>query len=364
MKKILFIISVLSLVSFEMVAQGCVAIRSTGGFCTAETSETMQHAGGWIFSANNRYFKSFRHFVGTDEQHERLEQNTEVINNAYSLDLSLTHVINNRWSVAITAPILSNTRSSLYEHGGNTSGKNARHTTNSFGLGDIRIAAYRWLMNPSTSREGNVQLGLGIKLPTGDYKYEDYFIKNDSTKVLGPVDQSIQLGDGGTGFTAEINAYYNFSKVIGVYGNFYYLLNPREHNGVSTARGGTPSATALRYGSAVMSVPDQYMARVGVNASFNRLTLSAGLRDECLPAHDLVGGSNGFRRPGYILSAEPGISYQFKKANVYAFGPIALVRNRTQSVPDEIRTQVTGVRAQGDAAFADYAINIGVSFKF
>lgn len=367
MKKIIYVIVIAAFATFlplDMIAQGCVAIRSTGGFCTAEASETMHHGGNYIFTANNRYFKSFRHFVGTEEQHERLEENTEVVNYSYSLDLSLTRVLNNRWSIALTAPIISNTRSSLYEHGGNNSGNNARHTTNSFGLGDIRIAAYRWLFDPATAKKGNVQLGLGLKLPTGDYKFEDYFIKNDSTKILGPVDQSIQLGDGGTGITAELNAYYHFSEIFSVYGNFYYLANPREHNGVSSARGGAPSATALRYGSAVMSVPDQYMARVGVNASFDKLTLSAGLRDECLPAHDLIGGSNGFRRPGYIISAEPGISYQFKKFNMYAFVPIALARDRTQSVPDEIRTQVTGVYAQGDAAFADYAVNVGLSFRF
>ncbi|HUR10978.1 MAG TPA: hypothetical protein VM012_06400 [Flavitalea sp.] len=364
MKKIFSLMIIIAIVSADTFSQGCVAIRSTGGFCTAETSETMQHGGNWIFAANNRYFKSFRHFVGTDEQHERLEQKTEVINHSYSLDLTLTRVINNRWSLALTAPVISNARSSLYEHGGNTGGKNARHSTHSFGLGDIRLSVYRWLIDPVFSKKGNIQVGLGIKLPTGDYKYEDYFIRNDSTRVLGPVDQSIQLGDGGTGFTAELNTYYNLSRTFSVYGNFYYLLNPREQNGVSTARGGTPSATAIRYGSAVMSVPDQYMARAGVNATFNRLTLSAGVRDECLPAKDLIGGSSGFRRPGYIISAEPGITYQFKKATIYAFGPIALIRDRTQSVPDKVRTQVTGVYAQGDAAFADYAINIGFSFKF
>ena len=116
-------------------------------------------------------------------------------------------------------------------------------------------------------RNGNIQVGVGLKLPTGVYRYQDFFIKNDSTKLLGFVDQSIQLGDGGTGFTAEINAYYNITKELGFYGNFYYLLNPREQNGVSTARGGTVSSDALKYGTAVMSVPDQYMLRAGASAT-------------------------------------------------------------------------------------------------
>ena len=41
--------------------------------------------------------------------------------------------------------------------------------------------------------------------------------------------------------------------------------------------------------------------------------------------------------------------------------PVAIQRNRIQSVPDKIRTELTGVYAKGDAAFADYTINFGVS---
>ena len=112
-----------------------------------------------------------------------------------------------------------------------------------------------------------------------------------------------------------------------------------------------------------MSVPDQYMARAGVNFSLHNLVLSAGVRDECLPVHDLIGGSDGFRRPGYIISAEPGVTYKLKRATLYAFVPVALVRDRTQSVPDKITTALTGKFTNGDAAFADYLINVGVTFK-
>src|SRR4029078_3699575 len=188
-----------------------------------------------------------------------------------------------------------------------------RYNTNSFGLGDVRFTVYKWLVSPEKRSKGNVQIGVGLKLPTGDYKYQDYFHTSDTTTILGPVDQSIQLGDGGTGFTTEINAYYNFSKKLGVYGNFYYLFNPREQNGVSTGRGKPASAASISNGSDVMSVPDQYMFRAGATATLNKLAFSAGIRKECLPAKDAIGGSNGFRRPGYIVSIEPGLSYQVKK---------------------------------------------------
>lgn len=341
--------------STRALAQGCVAIRSNGGYCT------MQHldSSKWQLSVNNRFFKSYKHFIGTDEQKQRQTLGTEVINHQFTTDIALTHQINSRWSFMIDLPIEANSRSSLYEH--NNVG---RYLTHSFGAGDIRFAVYSWLLNPEKSHSFNVQVGLGIKLPTGNYNYQDYFHLTDSTTRLGAVDQSIQLGDGGTGITFELNTFYLLSHSISLYGNFYYLSNPREENGTSTARGGTPSASSIKNGSDVMSVPDQFMIRAGASIKLNAITGSLGLREECLPVYDLIGGSGGFRRPGYIISAEPGVTYQLKKINVFAYVPVAIVRNRTQSVPDKITTQLTGVSTHGDAAFADYAVNIGFSVRF
>lgn len=360
MKSIIIILLISLSISVNSGAQGCVAIKSTGGMCTMDHAGMAENstAGKWMFNMNNRYYNSYKHFVGDEEQTQRVEAGTEVINHAYTMDAAITHLLNNRWSVSFDLPIVSNTRSSLYEHGGQ-----GRHTTASFGIGDVRLSAAYWLLNPLKHSKINVQVGLGIKLPTGDYRYTDRFYTSTGT-VIGPVDQSIQLGDGGTGFTTEINAFYNLAHNVSLYGNFYYLLNPREQNGVSTARGGISSATALANGSDVMSVPDQYMLRGGANIVVDKCMFSAGLRKECLPVHDLIGGSLGFRRPGYIISAEPGVTYSFKKANVYAFVPIAITRNRTQSMADKITTANTGKYTQGDAAFADYAVNIGLSFRF
>ena len=366
-RKLIFYISALCfllLPGLSAWSQGCIAVKSTGGVCM------LQHDGdtaskSWQLTTAFRYFRSYKHFRGKHEEKNRVQENTEVINHQSSLDLSLIRVFNNRWSMAVNVPILSNTRSSKYEHYGNgSSDPNARHTTRSFGLGDIRITGYYWLLDPAKHIKGNIQAGIGLKLPTGDYKVMDHFYKSDGSVLLGPVDQSIQLGDGGTGFTTELNAYYNFSRVVGVYGNFYYLINPREQNGVSTARGGTSSSSSIASGSDVMSVADQYMVRAGANLNFNKFTVLAGGRIECIPVHDLVGGSNGFRRPGYIISVEPGISYQFKRVSAFVSVPVALERNRTQSVPDKKRTEQTGNFTQGDAAFADYLLNFGINIRF
>jgi hypothetical protein len=354
MKKIILFM-LLAIVTVGCYAQGCVALRSTGGYCTMQHTDDSK----WQLSVSGRYFKSFRHFVGKEEQEERVKAGTEVINHQLLMDFALTRKINSRWSVMLDLPLLSNTRSSLYEH------QNiGRYTTRSFGIGDMRFAVYAWLLDAAKSHKGNIQIGTGIKLPTGNYNYQDYFQVTDSTRRLGPVDQSIQLGDGGTGLTLEVNAYYNIMQMLGVYGNFYYLSNPREQNGVSRARGGTPSTNDMLNRSDVMSVPDQYMARAGVNVILKNLTLSGGVRLEAVTVYDLIGGSNGFRRPGRILTAEPGVTYTMPKVSVFAFVPIAISRNRTQSVPDKLATQRTGRFTQGDAAFADLSINVGAAFKF
>jgi hypothetical protein len=354
MKKIIVFV-ILAFITMGAYAQGCVALRSTGGYCS------MQHAehSKWQLNVTGRYFESFRHFVGKEEQEEREKAGTEVINHQFLLDFAITRNINSRWSVMLDVPIISNTRSSLYEH------QNlGRFTTRSFGLGDMRTAVYAWVFDAEKSHKGNLQIGAGIKLPTGSYNYQDYFQLTDTSRRLGPVDQSIQLGDGGTGLTLELNGYYNIIDMLGVYGNFYYLSNPREQNGVSTARGGTPSANNILNRSEVMSVPDQYMARAGVSVKAKNITLSGGLRVEAIPVYDIIGGSNGFRRPGRIVTVEPGVTYTLPKVSIFAFVPAAVSRNRTQSVPDRLATKRTGRYTQGDAAFADYSVNVGAAFKF
>lgn len=339
-----------------------MAIRGLGGFSCGNSESTVDSS-GWVLTASSRYFKSYKHFVGMVEQKERVEMGTEVINHSFSTDLFLQKHFNRRWSMGVNLPIISNARSSMYEHGGNTGGPTARRSTHSFGIGDIRGAAYYWLIDPVQQKKWNLQAGLGIKLPTGDYNYTDYFYRNDTTRTLGPVDQSIQLGDGGTGLTLELNGFYSLSHAWTIYGNFFYLANPRDQNGTSTTRGGVPTAAQLSYGSNVMSVSDQYMYRAGLNYMGKKVNASLGFRKEGLPAVDMIGESNGFRRPGYVVSVEPGFSIQGKGTTFFFNLPIAVQRNRTQSVPDKIRTQKTGTYFKGDAAFADYLLNIGVVVK-
>jgi hypothetical protein len=350
-----------------LIAQGCVAIRGNAASCMLSHPDHTNKA-GWQLSTSARYFKSFRHFSGTVENKDRLVQGTEVINRSATVDLALTRIFNDRWSLTIDAPILSNARSSLYEHGlvNGVYVKKERHSMHSFGIGDVRLSVYRWMFDPARYTKGNIQLGLGIKLPTGDYDYKDYWynVGPNGTKELRTVDQSIQLGDGGTGLTVEANSFYSLTRNFSVYGNFYYLINPREQNGVRTYRETLSPALA---NEAIMSVPDQYMLRGGLNYMFSDvrgLSVAAGARIEGIPVNDLIGGSGDFRRPGYVVSIEPSVNYTVKKVNLFASAPFAIIRNRLQSVTDKENSLKTGKFVRGDAAFANYTVNVGAAFRF
>jgi len=355
---------IFSCTMYQANGQGCVALRGNGTTSCMLTHPSDDKIDKWVFNFGGRYFKSYKHFKGKDEQKERVLNGTEVINHQTAIDLSLTRLINKRWSVMVDVPLLINTRSSLYEHGliNGTNNFNERHSMHSYGLGDMRIALYRWLLDPEKHMKGNIQAGLGIKFATGDYDYKDYWYKvgPNGTRELRTVDQSIQLGDGGTGLTIELNAYQYFSRHFGVYGNAYYLINPREQNGTRTYR---ETLTPALANEAICSVPDQYLARAGVNYMTRGFNASLGARLEGIPVNDLIGGSGDFRRPGYVFSLEPSASYTVKKTSFFAGVPIALIRDRTQSVTDKARSTPTN-KVNGDAAFADYVVNVGVSFRF
>ncbi|MGY4385901.1 hypothetical protein ACVWYN_002949 [Pedobacter sp. UYP24] len=364
MKKI-FTIIFFALLSAKGYSQGCVAIRSTGGICslTGHPDSANMKGGSWVFNANTRYFMSNKHYKGDVYQAARIKAGTEVINHQFATDLTLIRVFDDRWSAMIDVPVVSNARSSKYEHNMPANiNTGERHSTHSFGLGDIRIAAYRWLFNPTSSPQANLQVGLGIKFATGDYNYKDYWqnVGPGGTPELRTVDQSIQLGDGGTGLTLELNGFVAVAKNFGLYANAFYLSNPRENNGVRTYR--ELIAPPKLANEAISSVPDQFMGRLGANFAIDKFVISAGARAEGIPVRDVIGGSGDFRRPGYVISVEPSLTYQLGKVNLYASVPTAVYRKRTQSITDRASSTNTLV-VNGDAAFADYSVNVGISFR-
>lgn len=345
MKKVILASTVNLLLIINAWAQGCTPLRNVTGVSPDIIFKNSESANKTYLNITNRYLEGSSSYKGT-----KFITDTLVANKINSFNISLLKMLDNGWSLAINIPIAANSRRNSADHGGL---KTPKHTTSSFGIGDVRFALYKWLLNTTTHKNWNVQTGLGIKFPTGDYRYQDYFYRNDSTKVLAPVDVAIQLGDGGTGITGELNSFYSFSKFVNIYFNGYYLMNPREQNGVSNLKGRNPTATEIANNTTVMSVPDQYTCRIGVNFQVEKILLTAGLRYERLPVNDLVGGNKGFRRASSIASVEPGITYVMKKSFAFFYVGIPFQRNIVQNHQNNMTP----------AGFADYVFSFGAQFE-
>ncbi len=345
--------------SGRLSAQGCVAIRHFSSCTGAHPEDNLLAKGQLMLNMNYRYFKSFRHFRGTEEEPDRVANGTEVINHSHAWDFSVTYGLSDRWYASLVIPMVLNTRSSLYEHG-----REERNVTFSRGISDVRWNLGYWLVDPGSLPKGNIAVAVGMKLPTGNYNASDIFynVGVEGSPEVRPVDQSIQPGDGGFGITAELQFYRELSAGWFLYGGGFYLFNPRETNGTRTFR---ETLSPILENEAIMSVPDQYSARLGFTHLFSEdFSASLGARFDAVPVKDLIGGSEGFRRPGNVLAIEPGITYSSGNLIMSLTVPVAVRRERPQSVTDMETEELTGIPRNGDAAFADYVINAGITYRF
>jgi hypothetical protein len=355
----LYILCLLLLVSNNIKAQGCVAIKHFSCSVGNDLNNNLLEKGDFQIGMTYRYFKSFRHFRGTEEEPDRVSNNTEVINNSHSWDYSLNYGISNRLYFGLTIPTVINTRSSLYEHG-----RTERHLSFSRGLADIRLGVGYWILNPESHKNGNIAMGLGLKLPTGNFNASDIFynVGTNGEPQVRPVDQSIQPGDGGFGLTLDFQLYQKISTNFFTYFGGFYLFNPRNTNGIRTFR---ETLSPILENESIMSVTDQFSARVGFSYSMSEnFSISLGSRFEGIPVKDAIGKSDGFRRPGNVLSIDPGISFMKNNFSINLNVPIAIRRERPQSLTDKETEILTGTPRNGDAAFADYLINLGLSYRF
>src|SRR6185295_7274440 len=129
---ILMCVLILAISSNHATAQGCVAVRQMGGIipigCTSAAASSSNSynlsKGDFIVGANYRYFHSWRHFVGTEEQPQR--QNTgggigldgkdhgNAVNiYSHALDFNFSYGLTNRLQLNVSIPYVNNERSQV-----------------------------------------------------------------------------------------------------------------------------------------------------------------------------------------------------------------------------------------------------------
>ncbi|MDE3104970.1 MAG: hypothetical protein KGK08_07325 [Acidobacteriota bacterium] len=327
-------------------AQGCVAAH-TNQRTMDELVVTDEGGGHDKLSLHNltvnigyRVFNSNKYFVGTNQ----IARSNAVENHQNIFDIGLEYRMSPRWSLIADVPVYNGTRNQIYPPSG---------VFQVSGLGDMTLGAQAWIFRPPTESHGNVAVSLALKVPTGIDNATGSGLYH-GTVIKATADQSLQPGDGAWGFVVGAQGFKSLWHRADAYGQGQYLFNPEDTNGVPTFRS--------QPGQSVMSVTDQYLMRAGVSQGVPRLrnlAFSLGIRSEGVPVRDLIGNSDGFRRPGSILSLDPGVMLSLRHTVFSVNGPWAVRRNRPPSVP-EIQNNTTN----GDAFFADYTVIASISHHF
>ena len=344
--------------SETIFAQGCIASRGVGmtpghyGGCLANDA-ALPPTSGFQGSVGYRWLHSDRMFINDAEQTHREVEGSQEINDSNFIDLGISYGFTPRFSATLTLPFSVHDRSQVVR------ALNAQRTiierfhTQSAGIGDLRLEGNAWILNPELHVKGNALLGLGIAAPTGDRDAQATFeipFGTTPRAQIHAVDQSIQLGNGGWGVTLDIYAYREIVRRLNGFVNGSYTITPEERY--------TPKASLV----GDYSIADSYLGRAGfeylVLPEYS-LSLSLAGRIEGVPIHDLIGGSDAFRRPGYAVSIEPGISLAWKSWSFSLSTPVALYRNRQQSVPEK----AAGVPPVA-AGFADFVVTCSVAKRF
>ena len=332
----------------KLFAQGCMPAGFMAPNLAAKGLRILQ-GGEWEASIHYRFLETENGYIGDDVW----EAGKEIVarNWIHSIDLEATYAFTPRYSLSLTVPFFHAERSTVLDHDGD------RHSTTAAGLRDLRLVAHGWLFEPKEHTSGNVLFGLGVKLPTGEDEATDTFFKPTGPEIRH-VDQAIQPGDGGWGVILEIAAFQKVTERLHAYLAGYYLINPREENNALTTAPYPPGPNgAIRN----LSVPDQYSGRGGLSYFVwpeQGLSLSLGGRIDGVPPRDLVGGSEGFRRPGYSISVEPGVSWNRGENSLNLFIPVMVYANRQKNIYDD------RFGTHGPAAFADFLIIMSYSRKF
>jgi hypothetical protein len=309
--------------------------------------------GHFQITIGERHQYSYQHYVGDVYQEYRAQAKSQVLNRINLITTNLTYQVTPRVSVEIDMPWLFATRR----------GQSSPIKYSSTGLGDTIIGANAWVRNPQHAPHNNFSAGLGLLMPTGNDDVQNTVNTNTTgtgapVEVTAPVDYSIQPGNGGWGMVMQWSGYQRLSKSLIFYTDGDYIATQGGTNGVQ--RGATLSTTQPL--NNYVAISDQYLLEAGVSfpiPGVKGLSATVGPRDEGVPAKNLFPNSNdGFRRPGFAVTAGPGAQYS-RGRNILTAGVYKAVhRDRTVSHPDEV------YGSHGDAAFAQYVWLASLTHRF
>lgn len=300
---------------------------------------------GWQVGVSYRRLFADEFFVGRDERPTAGPFGKPLEFDIHSFTLNTTYAITERLTASLYVPYSTGKTTRGYADG-------KQHANSASGIGDISLVGSAWLWYPLDMPRGNISLGLGVKAPTGTNTARGYSWSASGDSVQVPVDQAIQLGDGGWGLIFQAEGFRKVRDRSFVYASGHYLATTREQTEVVS-----PRSAAQR-----LAVPDIYNVRAGVTsviAPRYGVTLSLGMRQDATTRADLFGGKDmAFRRPAVVGYYDPGLSVTKGRNTFYANVPIRAYQNFRVDYSYKPGDRVLG----GD--LAKYLIFTGFTHRF
>lgn len=261
-------------------------------------------------------------------------------------DLDVLYGVSNRVSLDLTLPFLSG-------YSAVVQGSLASHQLYEYragGLGDVSFQGEYWLSNPLEPTKVSGSVGLGFKAPTGADG-----LTGPSPAGDAPLDENTQLGNGGWEMLLRAQGSAQIAGPLFAYASGYYGVSLTEHTDV-------PMGGKLNEAIVLRGVPDTYSGRVvgAILVPFvEGLVFSAGGRINGVTVRDIIGGGDLYwRRPGYEVYFEPGLTWTLGRNMASLSVPIRIYQKKIDSLLDIAQ----GMHRGSD--FAPYLIVASVARRF
>ena len=334
-------IACLPLLSTLSSAQGCEPIRFTVPVSLGGEGQAYHPRHEWKATLAYRRLISNQWFVGTERSDELAPGGSAPVFAIHTGIVDLAYGVSDRMTVRMSVPFSRGSFTRTWPDG-------QQHTQRATGIGDISVQGEAWLFEPRTHEQGNVSIGLGLKMPTGSHSKPSQFYTASGASEF-PADQTIQPGDGGFAILTQLQAFRQVTERTSLYAFGSYMISPKKQSDVAFA----PAPGALRW-----SVPDVYSVRTGVAFDVlpdHGLSASLGARFDGIPVRDLVGGGDDdtIKRTSRILFAEPGVAYARGRDNFTVSVPWRVKVNRMKSLAEQ--QPGGGLNAGGFATYLVFA---------
>ena len=196
---------------------------------------------------------------------------------------------------------------------------------NTSGIGDVSVEGEYWLTDPAKPSRLAGSVGMGIKTPTGSTGKTGLSF-SPAGDVEGNLDETLQMGDGGWGLLLRAQGTRQLGGPWLAYGSGFYMVSLSERYNV-------------RQGGNWRGHPDVYSARLGAAyllPAYDGLAFTLGGMVNGVMVRDLIGGGDRYwRRPGYQVYAEPGITWSRGLDIVSVSYPLRVYQDKKDSLLDE-----------------------------